>query len=130
MKRLSDELSSASGDGDLTKMKDLIALGADINGRCCGPWPPINAAIESGHTDAVKLLINNGANVNADAKAGTPILRAIVKRNVEIVRLLLEKGANPNIASSIDNVTAMKQAQENGDKEIIDLLKKYSAPKQ
>ena len=33
VKRLSDELSSVSGDGDLTKMKDLIALGADINGR-------------------------------------------------------------------------------------------------
>lgn len=116
LKRLSDELSENSGNGNLSKMKELLSQGAEINGKCCGVWPPINAAIENDQTEAVTFLINNGADVNTDAKEGSPLLRAIYKKNFAVVKLLLEKGAKPNFKSSIDSVTAISEAEEQGDK--------------
>jgi uncharacterized protein len=129
VKRLSDELSENSGKGNLSKMKELLSQGGEINGKCCGVWPPINAAIKNDQTEAVTFLINNGADVNADAKEGSPLLLAIQKKNFAVVKLLLEKGAKPNLKSSIDSVTTISEAEKQGDKEILELLKKYSERK-
>jgi uncharacterized protein len=129
VKRLSDELSENSGKGDLSKMKELLSQGAEINGKCCGVWPPINAAIENDQTEAVTFLINNGADVNADAKEGAPLLRAIRKKNFAVVKLLIEKGVNPNVSFPIDSGNAITEAHKQGDKAILELLRSYSERK-
>ena len=58
-------------------------------------WTPLHFAFRSGNLEAVTLLIELGANINAVAINGaTPIMRAIEKGKPDIVKLLIERGAN------------------------------------
>ena len=51
--------------------------------------------------ELVKLLVENGADVNAIASTGeTPLHYAVLVRDTEIINYLLQKGANPNIANN------------------------------
>ncbi|KAF5579108.1 ankyrin protein [Fusarium pseudocircinatum] len=57
----------------------------------------LGRAIESEHEAIVRLLIENGAQVNFSTASGfTPILHATRANNEGIVRLLLKNGANPD----------------------------------
>ena len=52
----------------------------------------------SGNTEIMKLLIENGANVNLIDTAGeTPLTYAIHCNNLEATNLLIENGANMNL---------------------------------
>ena len=56
-------------------------------------------AAQEGHVEIVKILLERGANPNAEDDAGrTPLHDAAFKGHVEIVKLLLERGADPWIA--------------------------------
>ncbi|KAJ1465431.1 ankyrin repeat-containing domain protein [Baffinella frigidus] len=58
-------------------------------------------AIDSGHTEIVKLLVNNGAPLNpedpSDVDYWTPLAKACETGNFECVKFLLEKGATPTV---------------------------------
>ena len=80
------------------KEKNLQSLGKIIEGKSPA-W--LNAALRTacGHglADAVKLLINSGADVNAKTKVGqTALLAAVEYGHAEVVKQLLEKGAAVN----------------------------------
>ena len=58
-------------------------------------WTPLHEAAEKGNTEAVKLLLAAGADVNAKTPFGTTALHlAAVRNKAEVVRLLLASGAN------------------------------------
>jgi ankyrin repeat protein len=60
-------------------------------------WTPLHWAAHKGHVDVIRLLLEKGANVNAqDKDRWTPLHWPAVRRDVDVVRLLLEKGANVN----------------------------------
>ena len=63
-----------------------------------------------GHTQIVKYLIENGANVNAKAdEAGdseTPLIDAAENKHLDCVKVLLENDADPTIFN-IDGFTAL-----------------------
>ena len=62
-------------------------------------WTPIHRAAREGHTDAVKLLMDHGANNDVKDNDGeTPIYWAAVKGHTGTVKLLLSAGADPQIA--------------------------------
>ncbi len=79
----------------------LLTHGADIN-LPSGKWgqTPLHAAVimdRTANARIVKLLIANGANVNApDSYGDTPLHKAATFADPKIVRLLLRAGANPN----------------------------------
>ena len=51
--------------------------------------------------ELVKLLVENGADVNAIASTGeTPLHYAVLVRDTQIINFLLQKGANPNISNN------------------------------
>lgn len=53
-------------------------------------------AVVEGNTDGVRLLLEQGADINAKLKYGwTPLLQAVQLGWDEIIHLLLEKGADP-----------------------------------
>jgi ankyrin repeat protein len=74
----------------------LIAKGADIDIRAYGDYTPLVQAAQSGNLKVAKLLIDHGADVNADGAQGT-ILQQIIyfktKAGTEMAELLLEGGA-------------------------------------
>ena len=76
--------------------------------------------------DICNLLIDAGANVNAQSRNGeTPLLLAALRGQIEIVKLLLERGAKVDTAD-IDGYTPLRTAEVNGHKEVADLLRESS----
>ncbi|KAF9768551.1 hypothetical protein IL306_014150 [Fusarium sp. DS 682] len=59
-------------------------------------WTPLMLASKNNHITIVKLLIDNGADVNETHKSQTAISMASAKGYVEVVELLLHAGADPN----------------------------------
>jgi ankyrin repeat protein len=76
----------------------------------------------NGHTEVVKLLVENGADVNAKTKDGfTALIFASMEVHAKIVKLLLEKGANVN-DKDVDGNTGLIYASTEGDTEVVKLL--------
>ncbi|ORY09452.1 hypothetical protein BCR34DRAFT_516475, partial [Clohesyomyces aquaticus] len=55
------------------------------------------AALVKGNEQVVKLLLDKGADVNAQGgRYGNALQAALVKGNEQVVKLLLDKGADVN----------------------------------
>jgi ankyrin repeat protein len=60
-----------------------------------GGQTPLMLASIGGHVEAIRLLIEKGANVEAADKSGmTPLILASFTGHVQAIRMLIEKGAN------------------------------------
>ena len=80
----------------------LLENGADVKVRNYYGKTALMAAAGAGHTELAKVLIQEGADVNAQTMGSgsyTPILYYSMGRtdNPELLRLLLEKGAKTNV---------------------------------
>jgi ankyrin repeat protein len=83
---------------------------------------PLHMAAGRGHVKVAKLLLDNGAEVNArDQSQFTPLHEAAISGSPEMVTLLLDHHADPT-AKSWDGKTALIYAQDRRDQEIIRLL--------
>ena len=109
-------------------------------------WTPLMLAVEEGHLEATKVLLDARANVNvkvektAYALAGdghkeksigkllyvatgwTPLMEAVEKQNPALVQLLLANGADKN-ARTKEGMSASSIAAKLRNQEIISLLK-------
>jgi ankyrin repeat protein len=57
-------------------------------------WTPLQAAAAGGHNDVVRILLENGADVNAQTdRFGSALQAACQEGQVDVVRLLIEHGA-------------------------------------
>ena len=74
--------------------------------------------------EPVKLLIENGANVNAVGDLGcTPLFNAIIGENIEVVEFLLKAGADKDIKNSLGRTPLQYACNVSAPKKIIDILK-------
>jgi ankyrin repeat protein len=94
------DLTVAAALGDLDRVREM--LDADP-GRIREARPsgrrPLSAAVEFGHTDIVRLLLERGADPNWDeptAPKGRSLHSAAGDGNLTMVELLLAHGADPN----------------------------------
>jgi len=94
-------------------------------------------ASQNGHTEVVKLLLENGADVNMKIKlfGETALWLASQNGHAEIVKLLLDKGADVNVKANDEilrqnfvghfkgyedcSVTALWMASQNGHPEVV-----------
>jgi ankyrin repeat protein len=120
-------LLTATNNRNYKLAAHLIERGADVNIANKGGWTPLylatdNRNIEGGdypvpkadmdHLDLIKLLLANGADVNARVKentlqrtiftnqwfleaGATPFIRAAQSSDLELMKLLLANGADP-----------------------------------
>ena len=92
-------LYEAARAGDLQKVNEFIAMGADVNmreeftGRA-----PLFAALKSKKPEVVKALLDAGANVHSKGTmySDSPIGYALGLDNPAILKLLMERGVNVN----------------------------------
>jgi ankyrin repeat protein len=81
----------------VSKVKRLLAEGADLNGVDENGFTLLSSAASRGHVECVTILINAKADVNkTDAYGWTPLHVASVHGDVECVRLLIQHKANVN----------------------------------
>jgi ankyrin repeat protein len=93
------EIIKYSKKGDLAKVQQLIASGAEINAKDKDNNTALMWAIEKGHLDIARFLIDKGADLNVQGTS-TALINAAGSGYTELVTLLLEKGANINSLNS------------------------------
>lgn len=128
-KDLWQEARNAIDAHDASKIRSLVSKGLDINSQS-----PITghsdatllmiAAWDASNSDIVELLLELGADVNAEANCGNALTRAKGFRNV---KLLLDHGANPNIPTITDKGTTLLYHSEDGNADIVKLLIEHGA---
>lgn len=90
-------LSAAVKEGKVQATRKLLAAGADPRRVAPGfeRYTPLHWASRRGHTTVARLLIEHGADVNAqDRNSDAPLHLACTHDRPDIVWLLLEKGAD------------------------------------
>ncbi|XP_013391240.1 ankyrin-1-like [Lingula anatina] len=92
-----------------------------IKQMMCGQTA-LHIALLTGNADMVKLLLDSGAEVNAENEDGrTPLYWAAEEGHEDIVKLLLEHGTDPNITNEWGR-TPLYWAAEEGHEDIVKLL--------
>jgi cytochrome c len=115
-------LHDAVKEGDIAKVKVLIAGGEDVNQKHRNLGTPLHQASILGSQELAELLIALGANVNADNKIlGTPLYVAARKGNVGMVVTLIAHGADVSDRWT-DGSTPLHAAAEGGHAQVVDLL--------
>ncbi|XP_030835495.1 ankyrin repeat domain-containing protein 17 isoform X5 [Strongylocentrotus purpuratus] len=89
-------LSLACSGGYFELAHVLLKMNANVEDRGSkGDCTPLMEAASAGHVDIVKLLLEYGADANAQSSAGnTPLMYACNGGHEEIVKILLDQGAN------------------------------------
>lgn len=114
--------------------KALIDCGADVNICNAGHWTVLMSLVSrpNPNIDIIKLLVQAGANVNKQNRAGaTPLLLAAGKtENPEVINILIKAGANANywLRDDDSEISPLKSAAfDNPNPEIVKALVKGGA---
>lgn len=88
-------LIEAATKGNLTVLNEILEWADEVTSASL--TLALNAAAFNGHLDAVKAILQNGADVNARAANDrSPLDCAIANLHTEIIKFLLEHGADVN----------------------------------
>ncbi|MCC6697217.1 MAG: ankyrin repeat domain-containing protein [Candidatus Hydrogenedentes bacterium] len=85
-------LSIAALTGKTKELDAMIRLGANVNAAI--PTPPLRAAAHAGQVDAVRFLIEHGADPNAVPAGCNALVAAARGGHADVVKVLIDSGAN------------------------------------
>lgn len=119
-------LYKAVVSNDTTAIKDLVSKGANVNFIKEQGWVKVNllvTAVNKKNIEAVKVLIQNGADVNWEDGFNTTALMYAASNgnNMPIIKLLLDNGADIRHKDKQGNdaISTAKQAKHN---DVVKLL--------
>jgi len=114
--------SEAATDGNVRRMRWLQMAGVNVNPH--GAPPPLVLAAREGRVNAVRYLLDQGADVNARDNSGhSALIEATYFAQVPVIKELLARGANINALTN--GATPLDIALSRNDSAVIDLLKHY-----
>ncbi|MFM9923714.1 ankyrin repeat domain-containing protein [Variovorax sp. H27-G14] len=122
-------LHQAAWQGDLVKLKALIASGAKLDVRDTRGRTPLQVATHARQREAVKLLANAGANLDLlEDDRYDAVTIASVADDAATLSLLLSLGANAGQTTSRYDGTALIAAAHLGHDEVVRRLIAAGAP--
>lgn len=130
-KGASIDLWAAAGLGEVAKVRELLAAGADSLNGTGGGDAPLSVAAFRGHAEVVRVLLAAGANPDAVRQievagepfqeTGLPMWLAANRGYLDVVHALLAGGAKAE-ASIYASGTAIEQALLHGHRDVADVL--------
>ena len=133
-------IHEAAASGFLEKIKALIKDHPDlVSSKDQLGETPLHYAADHGYINVVRLLLDNGADVNARSKDDevlslnglvkvgglTPLHCAAIEGHKEVVELLLANKADVNALSN-DGTTPLQWALQKGHQDVAELLRHHS----
>jgi ankyrin repeat protein len=107
---------------DIDGFKKALNRVEDINTKNDYSWTFLFTAVQRGNLEIVKILVENGANVNiTDYNRNTPAILAAKYGFLDILKYLVEKGADINMMD-YDGITPLKAAEKYGRSEVVEYL--------
>ncbi|MFC3150958.1 ankyrin repeat domain-containing protein [Litoribrevibacter euphylliae] len=105
-------LHYAAENNDTDMIETLLSLGADVNAKAAKTnSTPIVMAVNERALEAVKCLVENGAEINTGGgESGTPLSAACAEGDLEVVEYLVLQGANMNVVFGDPPNTALSYA--------------------
>ncbi len=116
-----DPLLNASRDGDAFAITELLASGNDPNKTDAYRNTPLSIAAHFGKTQAIELLLENGALIDGIDGEMSPLQCAVYSGHREAAALLIKNGANPDRADEY-GITPLASAAARGDAETVTIL--------
>ena len=107
-------LSYASDHTNIEMVEELIRAG-------CRPGP--EWCFSTGNIDIVRLLFQNGANINPEDRYRNPLMSS----RGEVMKYLLREGADPNLGLDHGNGSKLQESVFEGYYENVELLLNYGA---
>lgn len=85
----------AVASGNINKLSELKAWGADFNVTNADERTPLHIACYYGNIEVVTFLLSNGANIHIRDRFGkVPLVEAVNHSTKEIIQLLMDNGAH------------------------------------
>ena len=115
------EILDAAEAGDVPRIQSLLDEGANVDSVSDGrfPWTPLMKAAWRGRTEAVRLLLERGADPDhEDLDCIRAITVAASASHWDVVRLLVEHGADLT-SSDVASKTVLDYARETGPPAIV-----------
>jgi hypothetical protein len=123
-------IHEAAALGEVERVRRILGYSKSYaNGYARGGFTPLQLACYFGHPDVVRLLLDNGADLEAVARNDMRIRAihaAVASRNAAIVGILIEAGADVN-ARQQDDYTPLMAAAQNKDEAIEQMLRAAGA---
>src|SRR5881396_3087033 len=123
-------LHEAAATGNARRLKTILGQSrARVNVANPEGFTPLGLAGFFGHLDAAKVLLENGADVNATSPsrfANTALDAAVAGNRTDVVKVLLAARGNPNVRSE-GNATTLHKAAQHGNLEVVRMLLDHGA---
>jgi hypothetical protein len=115
-------LAHAAYDCQPESVRYLVSKGADFEavGVMMGGNRPLHLAAREDCVEAVRILLDAGADINAQSMHGSALAWAVRNGNIKTMKYLIERGAD------VDD--AMTTLGKSGDNEGLALIEKYARP--
>ena len=121
------DIYDACRKGNVELIKQLSKLNPDIiNTPNKSGYTPLIIAGYRNQLEAVKVLLDLGANVNAISEDGTVLTAACYKSNTALVKILLEQHADVNVKNNAGTTPLMFAIMAENE-EIVKLLMENKA---
>ncbi len=116
-------LFDAAEQGNLVALDEFLVGSQWVNSRTACQWTPLMKAALNGHPEAVRKLLDKGAQVELVDKGGySAMMLAASNGHVEVVRLLLDHGADIDRVEQTQGMTALTWSAQRGQADTVRLL--------
>jgi ankyrin repeat protein len=123
-----NDLFHAAYKGDVTRAKELLSSGADVNARNQQGNTALFLAAYQGFPEVVNLLLDNKAEIDGKCMGGaTPLLAAAQEGHKEVVAILVARGAKVNAKSDQGALTPLIAALHAGHPDVAEVLLAHGA---